>query len=102
MATAVQLYRDSRGLLHETAEAADAADAAFERDDRREAVHRMLVAEIQSTWSAGRQPASDTSSARLADWLINRWPTLRAIGFAYRVHELGHAGEAAIPSLQEG
>ncbi len=96
MASPVQLWRDQRGFLHETPEAADAADAGFERQDRRAAVHGMLVAEIQASWSAGRPGSTSKSSADMADWLIDHWPTLRAIGFAYRVHELGADGEAAL------
>ncbi|MEE7460638.1 hypothetical protein MFUR16E_04485 [Methylobacterium fujisawaense] len=106
MAQPVQLWRDRRGFLHESAEAADHADLNFEREDRREVVRSLLVKQIQATYGPARSNTSGGSSSALADWMIDHWQSLRAIGFAYRVHELGASGETEIqlpvPAPQTG
>lgn len=100
MAHPVHMWRDSRGFLHASAAAADYADANFEREDRREVVRSLLVKQIQATYGPARSNQSGGSSSALADWLIDHWQALRAIGFAYRVHELGASGEAEIAALE--
>lgn len=96
MSRPVQMWRDSRGFLHESAEAADNADHSFEREDRREVVRSLLVKQIQATYGPARSNPAGGSSSGLADWMIEHWQALRAIGFAYRVHELSASGESEI------
>lgn len=98
MATAVQLWRDCRGFLHEEQAAARLADDMAEREDRRAVVHKMLVDQLKQTSPARLLPAAGPfeTTAQVADWLIANWPVLRAIGFSLRVHELSSQGEVAV------
>jgi hypothetical protein len=99
MAREMHLWQDARGYLHSTQQSAEDADRLFaetsEREARRAIVRQMLVGRINRR-DGRRLLASDVSGVEAADWLIANWPTLKAIGYAYRMDDLVPAGEASV------
>lgn len=99
MAREMRLWQDARGYLHPTCASADDADRLFattqEREARRAIVRTMLV-DRMNRHEGRRLLAPDVSGVEAADWLIANWPSLKAIGYAFRMDDLCAGGEVAI------
>lgn len=83
-------WKDSRGILHETEEAADEASRQYDFGDRRRAVlagfGELLAETTPAECRRGAEPFTRDRDA--AEWLIQNWPAIKAIGFAYRLDDL--------------
>lgn len=82
-------WKDSRGILHETEESADHATEQYRRGELRKAAFAQLHALIAKELPPNQLEVAARGERRMmANWLIDNWPAIKAIGFAYRLDDL--------------
>lgn len=91
MAEQVIYWKDSRGLHHASEALADEASRQYERGDKRRSVLKHFEALIGDTVPPECRRHAAIAFSRdyeVAEWLIQNWPAIKAIGYAYRLDDL--------------
>lgn len=82
-------WKDSRGILHETEEAADHATEQYRRGELRKAAFAQVRSLLEKEMPFYHLELIGRGERRiLVNWIIDNWPAIKAIGFAYRLDDL--------------